>query len=103
VALFSSIYADPVRPPNTARFLFLDPYATEFFGDWDQVANDTVALLRAEAGRDPYDRGLSDLIGEPSDPQRRVPGPMGSPPRPDPHHRHQALPPPGRRRPRAGL
>jgi hypothetical protein len=23
-----------------------------------------VALLRAEAGRDPYDRGLSDLIGE---------------------------------------
>jgi transcriptional regulator with XRE-family HTH domain len=63
-ALFSPIYADPVRPPNTARFLFLDPQATEFFGDWDKVANDTVALLRAEAGRDPYDRQLSDLIGE---------------------------------------
>jgi len=64
VALFAPIYADPARPPNTARFLFLDPQATEFFGDWDTVANDTVALLRAEAGRDPYDRGLSDLIGE---------------------------------------
>jgi len=63
-ALFSPIYTDPVRPPNNARFIFLDPYATEFFGDWDKVANDTVALLRAEAGRDPYDRGLSDLIGE---------------------------------------
>jgi transcriptional regulator with XRE-family HTH domain len=63
-ALFSPVYADPVRPPNNARFLFLDPQATEFFGDWDKVANDTVALLRAEAGRDPYDRGLSDLIGE---------------------------------------
>jgi hypothetical protein len=46
------------------RFIFLDPHATEFFCDWDKVANDTVALLRAEAGRDPYDRQLSDLIGE---------------------------------------
>jgi transcriptional regulator with XRE-family HTH domain len=63
-ALFSPIYADPVRPPNTARFVFLDRHATEFFADWDKVANDTVALLRAEAGRDPYDRQLSDLIGE---------------------------------------
>ena len=63
-ALFSPIYADPARPPNNARFIFLDRHATEFFCDWDKVANDTVALLRAEAGRDPYDRGLSDLIGE---------------------------------------
>jgi MmyB-like transcription regulator ligand binding domain len=44
--------------------VFLDPHATDFFRDWDQVANDTVAILRAEAGRDPYDRRLSDLIGE---------------------------------------
>jgi transcriptional regulator with XRE-family HTH domain len=64
VALFSPVYADPVRPPNNARFVFLDPRATEFFCDWDKVANDTVAMLRAEAGRDPYDRGLSDLVGE---------------------------------------
>ena len=63
-ALFSPVYADPARPPNNARFVFLDPQATEFFRDWDKVANDTVALLRAEAGRDPYDRHLSDLIGE---------------------------------------
>ena len=63
-ALFSPVYADPVRPPNNARFIFLDPHATEFFRDWDQVANDTVAMLRAEAGRDLYDRRLTDLIGE---------------------------------------
>jgi transcriptional regulator with XRE-family HTH domain len=63
-ALYAPIYADPVRPPNNARFIFLDPHATEFFRDWDKIANDTVALLRAEAGRDPYDRQLSDLIGE---------------------------------------
>ncbi|MER5668599.1 helix-turn-helix domain-containing protein, partial [Streptomyces mirabilis] len=63
-ALFSPVYADPVRPPNNARFVFLDPGATEFFRDWDKVAGDTVAMLRAEVGRDPYDRRLSDLIGE---------------------------------------
>jgi MmyB-like transcription regulator ligand binding domain len=44
--------------------VFLDPHATEFFRDWDTVANDTVALLRAEAGHDPHDRQLSDLVGE---------------------------------------
>jgi len=60
----STIYADPARPPSNARFIFFDPHATAFFRDWDEIANDTVALLRAEAGRDPYDRQLSDLIGE---------------------------------------
>ena len=64
VALYSPVYADPARPANNARFVFLDPNATEFFRDYDRVANDTVALLRAEAGRDPYDRDLSDLIGQ---------------------------------------
>jgi transcriptional regulator with XRE-family HTH domain len=63
-ALFSPVYAAPVGPPNNARFVFLDPHATEFFREWDKVANDTVALLRAEVGRDPYDRQTSDLIGE---------------------------------------
>jgi transcriptional regulator with XRE-family HTH domain len=64
LALYSPIYADPVKPPNNARFAFLDPKATEFFRDWDKIANDIVAILRAEAGRDPYDRQLSDLVGE---------------------------------------
>jgi transcriptional regulator with XRE-family HTH domain len=50
--------------PNNARIVFLDPQSTTFFREWDKVANDTVALLRAEAGRDPYDKELSDLIGE---------------------------------------
>lgn len=63
-ALFSPVYAYPARPPNNARFIFLDPHATEFFRDWDHVAGDTVAILHAERGRDPYDRRLSDLIGE---------------------------------------
>jgi transcriptional regulator with XRE-family HTH domain len=63
-ALFSELYAAPVRPVNTARFLFLDPRAAASFRDWDRLATETVAILRSAAGRDPYDRDLSDLIGE---------------------------------------
>ena len=62
-ALFSPWY-DTDQPVNNARLVFLDPAATSLFRDWQTVANDTVALLRAEAGRSPYDRALSDLIGE---------------------------------------
>jgi hypothetical protein len=53
-----------MRPANNARFIFLDPSAAEFYREWDKVANDVVAMLRAEAGRDPHNRQLSDLIGE---------------------------------------
>jgi transcriptional regulator with XRE-family HTH domain len=63
-ALYSPMYTDPARPANTARFVFLDTHATDFFRDYDKAANDTVALLRAEAGRDPHDRDLSALIGQ---------------------------------------
>jgi transcriptional regulator with XRE-family HTH domain len=63
-ALFSECYADPARPVNHARFMFLNARATEFYVDWESVANDAVGILRAAAGRDPYDRGLSDLVGE---------------------------------------
>ncbi len=47
-----------------ARFIFLNRRAGDFFGDWESIANDAVAILRAAAGRDPYDRSVSDLIGE---------------------------------------
>jgi transcriptional regulator with XRE-family HTH domain len=63
-ALFSELYAAPARPVNTARFVFLDPRAEAFFGDWDRVATESVAILRTAAGRDPYNRELSDLVGE---------------------------------------
>jgi transcriptional regulator with XRE-family HTH domain len=63
-ALYSELFRDPVRPVNPARFIFLDPRAHEFFLDWDELADDAVAGLRIDAGRTPYDRGLSDLVGE---------------------------------------
>jgi hypothetical protein len=63
-ALYSAQLDSVVGPPNSARFVFLDPRAPEIYVEWDTVANDIVASLRAEAGRDPYDRDLSDLVGE---------------------------------------
>ena len=64
LALFSEMYAQPQRPANFARFVFLDPRAPGFYDDWADAAQQTVALLRSEAGRTPYDRALSDLVGE---------------------------------------
>jgi transcriptional regulator with XRE-family HTH domain len=66
-ALYAPVLAqqhDPRRPANTARFIYLDPAAREFFTDWDKAADDIAAMLRAEAGRNPYDKNLTDLIGE---------------------------------------
>jgi transcriptional regulator with XRE-family HTH domain len=59
-----SLYASPGQPANTARFAFLDPRAKDFYLDWERVTDEVVAILRSEAGRDPYDRNLSDLVGE---------------------------------------
>lgn len=63
-ALYSELVASPAGPPNNARFVFLDPRSADFYIDWERAASDIVAILRAEAGRNPYDRALSDLIGE---------------------------------------
>lgn len=63
-ALYSPVLEDRSRTPNMARFVFLNRRAGEFFHTWDSIANDAVAILRATAGHDPYDKRLSDLIGE---------------------------------------
>jgi transcriptional regulator with XRE-family HTH domain len=63
-ALYSEMYVDPVRPVNVARFTFLSSRARDFFRDWEQAASDIVANMRTEAGRKPYDKELSDLVGE---------------------------------------
>ncbi|MEU6556423.1 helix-turn-helix transcriptional regulator [Streptomyces sp. NPDC046915] len=65
-ALYAPMFADGHRPPvNMARFKFLDPRGREFFGlQWEESMSNTVALLRTEAGRNPHDKALTDLIGE---------------------------------------
>lgn len=63
-ALYAPVFDSREQPANSARFTFLDPVAADFYPDWDRVASELVAHLRSEAGRNPYDRQLSDLVGE---------------------------------------
>jgi transcriptional regulator with XRE-family HTH domain len=68
-ALYADLFDDRLggpagQLPNHARFTFLDPRAAEFYPDWNRAAGDGVALLRAEAGRNPDDRVLTELVGE---------------------------------------
>ncbi|HET7243378.1 MAG TPA: helix-turn-helix transcriptional regulator [Streptosporangiaceae bacterium] len=63
-ALFADVYAEGATGFNLARYLFLDPRSRDFYTQWDIVARDAVAALRIEAGRNPYDRGLTGLVGE---------------------------------------
>jgi hypothetical protein len=64
-ALYSPVLAAPRRPANTTRFVYLHPEeAREFFVDYDRIASDAAALLRLEAGRNPHDKALIELVGE---------------------------------------
>ncbi|MET7406311.1 helix-turn-helix transcriptional regulator [Streptomyces parvulus] len=63
-AFYSDLHETPGNRMNLARFQFLDPAARRFYPDWDTFADVAVAILRTEAGRDPYDKDLHDLVGE---------------------------------------
>jgi transcriptional regulator with XRE-family HTH domain len=63
-ALYSELLRSSFQPPNHARFAFLDPRSRDFWVDWNRAADETVGVLRSVAGRDPYDKGLTALIGE---------------------------------------
>lgn len=63
-AFYAEAYAQPQRPANIARHTFLDEKAHRFYPEWDLAADICVAILRTEAGRDPYDKDLHDLVGE---------------------------------------
>lgn len=58
------ITSSTTSPPNFARFLFLEPVARRFYPEWASTARMNVAQLRTEAGRDPHNRGLHELVGE---------------------------------------
>src|SRR5207248_4549081 len=65
-----ALYSDMVirsagpGPVNSARYVFLDPTARDFYVDWDRAASDVVAILRSAAGREPDNRDLIELVGE---------------------------------------
>jgi transcriptional regulator with XRE-family HTH domain len=64
LAFYTPLYAGGAQQVNLARYCFLDPSALEFYPDWEEAADTTVAILRTEAGRDPYNKALTDLVGE---------------------------------------
>ncbi|MFD9285029.1 helix-turn-helix transcriptional regulator [Streptomyces mirabilis] len=63
-ALFAPLHDTTTRPPNHARFIFLDARSHDFWDNWDHAADDAVALLHTQAGRSPFDTDLTALIGE---------------------------------------
>ena len=65
-AMHAAVYGSPVAgtPPNFARYTFLDDDSRHFYPDWDGAADTCVAILHTEAGRDPHDKDLHDLVGE---------------------------------------
>ena len=63
-ALWDGRLDDDNLPLNLARYVFLEPHSQGFFLDWDTVADHIAGALRVQAGRDPRNRSLSDLIGE---------------------------------------
>jgi transcriptional regulator with XRE-family HTH domain len=63
-ALYAPVLDHPAHRGNIARFDFLDPRAADYYPDYDGALSIAVALLRTEAGRNPHDKDLTDLIGE---------------------------------------
>ena len=63
-AIITDFEVLPAARRNMARYYLLDPLARERVGDWEQIAAETVAMLRFEAGRYPHDKQLADLVGE---------------------------------------
>jgi transcriptional regulator with XRE-family HTH domain len=63
-AFYSPVIGDGGRAPNLARFQFLDPASHDFYPDWELFAQMCVGIMRAEAGRDPHDKAMQDLVGE---------------------------------------
>ncbi|MFE9057373.1 helix-turn-helix transcriptional regulator [Streptomyces mutabilis] len=63
-AFYTDVYASAGNQANLARFQFLDPASRRFYPDWEQAADVAVSILRTEAGRNPHDKGLHDLVGE---------------------------------------
>lgn len=49
---------------DLVRLVFLDPDGRDFYPEWDRVAVNTVAGLRASAGLDPDDPALVETVGE---------------------------------------
>jgi transcriptional regulator with XRE-family HTH domain len=62
--LGGALFAGHTHSGDLLRLVFLDPDAREFYPDWEPVAVNTVAALRAAAGTGPEDPRLVAAVGE---------------------------------------
>jgi transcriptional regulator with XRE-family HTH domain len=63
-ALLTDFAALPTQQRNLIRLTFLDDAYRSLYVDWSRAARECVAVLRMEAGRNPDDQALTDLVGE---------------------------------------
>jgi transcriptional regulator with XRE-family HTH domain len=96
-SLAEALHGRPLEGTNVMRSIFLDSGARDFYADWEEVARDTVATLRALAGADLDDPRLTELVGELSLKSPGLPSPMGATRRPREDERNQAVRAPDRR------
>ncbi|WP_062202028.1 helix-turn-helix transcriptional regulator [Demequina salsinemoris] len=63
-ALYDPLYRAMGERVSYARYIFFDPSARQFYPDWEDIADSSVASLRTVAGRNPFDKEITDLVGE---------------------------------------
>ncbi|MGW7486929.1 helix-turn-helix domain-containing protein [Streptomyces sp. NPDC054786] len=62
-AMAQELYRGFARYDNLLRMIFLDPFAREFYGDWDKAADIAVNNLRASSAQFPDDERIERLVG----------------------------------------
>ncbi|MFI7122041.1 helix-turn-helix transcriptional regulator [Amycolatopsis sp. NPDC049868] len=63
-AMAEALYSGFARFDNLLRMIFLDPFARQFYTDWDNAAQTAVNNLRASSARFPGDRRIEAVLGE---------------------------------------
>ncbi len=64
-ALYDPVYrSQGDGTPGYPRFIFFDPTSRSFYPDWEDIADSSVASMRTIAGRNPFDKSITDLVGE---------------------------------------
>ena len=97
--LADALYPVVAARGNMVRSIFLDRESScLLYAQYEKVASETVASLRASAGSDVDDPALIELVGELSVKSEVVPDPLGPPRRARQDLRREAGPPPPRRR-----
>ena len=76
-ALYSDMLTDGPQPANTARFVFLDPRAQNFYREWAQSASECVAALRSAAATPSTAASLTSSVSYP--PAQTNSAPAGPP------------------------